>query len=79
MEDLMRHRAFEAFCRQRAQMEGEGAEFWLEEAEGLAKLITDATRLNIPTALKDDSKKALRHGSLSSTNLGQARQSLRVW
>jgi hypothetical protein len=58
MEDLMRYRAFEAFCRQRAQMEGEGSAFWLEEAEVLAKLITDATQF-MPTALKDDPKERL--------------------
>jgi hypothetical protein len=39
-------------------MEGEGSAFWLEEAEVLAKLITDATRF-IPTALKGDPKERL--------------------
>jgi hypothetical protein len=33
MEPLHRYRAMEAFCRQRAKMEGEDARFWLAEAE----------------------------------------------
>jgi hypothetical protein len=32
MEDAVHYRALEAFCRQRSQMEDEGAEFWLAEA-----------------------------------------------
>jgi hypothetical protein len=39
MEDAVLYRAFEAFCRQRAQMIGERSAFWLEEAEVLAELI----------------------------------------
>jgi hypothetical protein len=39
MEDAVLYRAFEAFCRQRAQMIGESSAFWLEEAEVLAELI----------------------------------------
>jgi hypothetical protein len=34
----------EAFCRQRAKMEGESDRFWLAEAEVLAKLATNAHR-----------------------------------
>jgi len=45
MEDVVRYRALEAFCRQRAKMEGEAAAFWLEEAEILAKLVTVEGRL----------------------------------
>ena len=45
MEDLVRYRAFEALCRQRAKMEGESSAFWLEEAEILSKLITVEGRL----------------------------------
>jgi hypothetical protein len=33
MDALTRCKAMEAFCRQRAQMEGEVAGFWLSEAE----------------------------------------------
>ena len=45
MEDVVRYRAFEALCRQRAKMEGESSAFWLEEAEILSRLITVAARL----------------------------------
>ena len=45
MEDLVRYRAFEALCRQRAKMEGESSAFWLEEAEILSRLITVEGRL----------------------------------
>jgi len=45
MEDVVRYRAFEALCRQRAKMEGESSAFWLEEAEILSKLITVEGRL----------------------------------
>ena len=33
MESLLRYRAMEAFCRQRAKMDGESASFWLAEAD----------------------------------------------
>jgi hypothetical protein len=46
MEDVVLYRAFEAFCRQRAQMIGEGSAFWLKEAEMLAELIAN---LGAPT------------------------------
>ena len=45
MEDLVRYRAFEALCRQRAKMEGKSSAFWLEEAEILSRLITVEGRL----------------------------------
>jgi hypothetical protein len=32
VEDVVHYRALEAFCRQRAQMENEGVEFWMIEA-----------------------------------------------
>lgn len=32
MQEIVHFRALEAFCKQRAQMENEGAEFWLIEA-----------------------------------------------
>jgi len=45
MQEAVRYLAFEAFCRQRAQMEGEGSsDFWLAEAEILAKLRINAVR-----------------------------------
>ena len=47
MQNMMRYRAFEAFCRQRSQMEGENEVFWLAEAEILAKLATNAQRLEL--------------------------------
>jgi hypothetical protein len=47
MEDVVRYRALEAFCRQRAQMEGEPSAFWIEEANILAKLITTESRLKL--------------------------------
>jgi hypothetical protein len=32
MQEIVHYRALEAFCRQRAQMENEGTEFWMIEA-----------------------------------------------
>jgi hypothetical protein len=56
MEDIVRYRALEAFCRQRAQMEGEGAAFWLEEAEILAQLVILGGRLKILASSTDEEK-----------------------
>jgi hypothetical protein len=47
MEDVVLYRAFEAFCRQRAQMIGESSAFWLREAEVLAELIASLGRSNV--------------------------------
>ena len=47
METLQHHRAMEAFCRQRAKMDGEDELFWLTEAEVLAKLLGNAHRRGI--------------------------------
>jgi hypothetical protein len=56
MEDIVRYRALEAFCRQRAQMEGEGSAFWLEEADILAQLIITESRLKILAASHEEEK-----------------------
>jgi hypothetical protein len=47
MESIQYYRAMEAFCRQRAKMEGESDRFWLAEAEVLAKLATNAHRQKV--------------------------------
>jgi hypothetical protein len=47
MKPLQRYRAMEAFCRQRSKMEGEDELFWLTEAEVLAKLATNAYRMQV--------------------------------
>jgi len=47
MESLQHYRAMEAFCRQRAKMEGEEESFWLTEAELLARLATNAHRMKV--------------------------------
>jgi activator of HSP90 ATPase len=47
METLQHHRAVEAFCRQRAKMDGEDELFWLTEAEVLAKLLGNAHRREV--------------------------------
>lgn len=47
METIQHHRSMEAFCRQRAKMEGENELFWLTEAEILAKLVTNAHRRKV--------------------------------
>jgi hypothetical protein len=49
MESIQHYRAMEAFCRQRAKMEGESELFWLTEAEILAKLATNAQRMKVVT------------------------------
>ena len=57
MENIVRYRAFEAFCRQRAQMDGEGSAFWLEEADVLAQRIIMESRLKILAALHEEEKR----------------------
>lgn len=52
MEDLVRHRALEAFCRQRAQMKAENELFWLSEAEILNKLVINAHRRTVLSGAK---------------------------
>jgi hypothetical protein len=47
METRQYYHATAAFCRQRAKMEGEDERFWLAEAEILAKLATNAHRINV--------------------------------
>jgi len=47
MKPLQRYRAMEAFCRQHSKMEGEDELFWLTEAEILAKLATNAHRMQV--------------------------------
>ena len=47
MEPLQHYRTMEAFCRQRAKMEGEDESSWLTEAELLAKLATNAHRMRV--------------------------------
>ena len=47
MKPLQRYRAMEAFCRQRSKMEGEDELFWRTEAEVLAKLATNAHRMQM--------------------------------
>lgn len=45
LEPLQHYRAMEAFCRQRAKMDGEDELFWLAEAELLAELSARANRM----------------------------------
>jgi hypothetical protein len=47
METIQYYRAMEAFCRQRAKMDGENDLFWLSEAEVLGKLATNAPRQKV--------------------------------
>jgi hypothetical protein len=57
MEDIMRYRVLEAFCRQRAQMDGEGSEFWREEADILAQLVMTESRLKIlATSIREEKR-----------------------
>ncbi len=57
MEDIVRYRALEAFCRQRAQMDGEGSAFWLEEAEILAQLAMTESRLKMLATSSSEEKR----------------------
>jgi hypothetical protein len=61
MEDVVLYRAFEAFCRQRAQMVGESSAFWLKEAEVLAELIGSLGRSKVlgPTMDIEEQKSSL--------------------
>jgi hypothetical protein len=58
MEALQHFSAMEAFCRQRAKMDGEDNRFWLTEAEMLAKLAADAEK----SALQCSRSKSERRG-----------------
>jgi hypothetical protein len=57
MESIQHYRAMEAFCRQRAKMEGESELFWLTEAEILAKNATNAQRMTILNKMRPDQEK----------------------
>ena len=50
MEPLQHYLTMEAFCRQRAKMEGEDESFWLTEAELLATAISTVRFARVPTA-----------------------------
>jgi hypothetical protein len=63
MNDVLRYSAFEAFCRQRAKMEGENEIFWLAEAEILAKLATNAQRWQLLFHPISGKEKPLRRGA----------------
>ncbi len=52
METVQHYRAMEAFCRQRAKMDGEDERFWLAEAERLAKLIANGHQTAQPNVKK---------------------------
>jgi hypothetical protein len=54
MDTVQHYRAMEAFCRQRAKMDGEDERFWLAEAERLAKLIATGHR---PQTVQRDEKR----------------------
>jgi hypothetical protein len=54
METKQYHRAMEAFCRQRAKMEGESERFWLAEAEVLAKLAMNAQDVLIHPSMVEE-------------------------
>ena len=47
MDTLQHHRAMLGICRQRAQMEGEDASFWLEEADIRERLVVLAELMQI--------------------------------
>jgi hypothetical protein len=47
MDTTQHHRAMLGICRQRAQMEGENASFWLEEAAIRERLIVLLERMRI--------------------------------
>jgi hypothetical protein len=56
METIQHYRAMEAFCRQRAKMEGENELFWLTEAEILRKLVTNAQRMRVVTETRQENR-----------------------
>jgi hypothetical protein len=52
MDDVTHARAMEAFCRQRARMEGEDERFWLAEADAwrrsaAAETLTDTSKATL--------------------------------
>jgi hypothetical protein len=47
MDTIQHHRALLGICRQRAQMDGENASFWLEEAAIREQLIILEARMKI--------------------------------
>jgi hypothetical protein len=62
MDTIQHHRALLGICRQRAQMEGENASFWLEEAtirERLEHFPTWRNRKGFPYGTNHDSPRGL--------------------
>jgi len=64
MENILRYRSLEAFCRQRARIRGEDSDVWLEKAEIFARLATAESRLKMLAVTDDEEKKekALQRG-----------------
>jgi hypothetical protein len=58
MDNILRYRSLEAFCRQRAQIEGENYDVWLEKADIFARLAAAESRSK--TAETNDKEKVLR-------------------
>jgi hypothetical protein len=58
MDNILRYRSLEAFCRQRARIEG--CDVWLEKADIFAGLADAESRSK--TAEKNDEKKILKLG-----------------
>lgn len=60
MEDLLRYRSLEEFCRQRARIEEKDSGVWLEKAGIFARLAAAESRSKI--AETSDEEKSLRRG-----------------
>jgi hypothetical protein len=44
MDNILRYRSLEAFCRQRARIEGQSCDVWLEKASIFARLAAAESR-----------------------------------
>jgi hypothetical protein len=64
MKTVQYHKAMVGFCRQRAQMAGENASFWLEQAAIHEKLILNEERLNLLAFSKAKLQKAVERISV---------------
>ncbi|GAC1423008.1 MAG: hypothetical protein NVSMB6_24350 [Burkholderiaceae bacterium] len=60
MDEIQHYRAMEAFCRQRAKMEGEDESFWLAEARVLGRLIILAHRRDLRARAKKKTTRSPR-------------------
>ena len=61
MDNILRYRSLEAFCRQRARTEGESCDAWLEKAEIFARLANAESRSKTAEENDEEKKSSREH------------------